>query len=335
MKHSLLRMLGLSLSVFLTNGGLQAQGFSPSAILGLEKTYLTSFIDCINIKASGFDYVSVSVTRDANNKITDIYALNNPALEDKEERTQSSFSGNEITYTIEMRDPNNGINSFSTVRTERFYVDQSSFLDTLIIVSQFDALSGQITSVDSNYYEYVGDRLQRIHNAGSTRYSELVYSGNQLDSIKMYQLYQGSIQLWGLQKYNYSSGVLTSIEQFENQGSGLVASGTTSVTQNNSMHTVQFTQSNNVQYKFNENCTPPLGVDEVTSNNDWSIYPNPGQGMLKFSGEIHTSQFFIYSILGELVLRGEVHKEGLDVSKLSSGSYLIEIDGIRKKLMIR
>lgn len=73
--------------------------------------------------------------------------------------------------------------------------------------------------------------------------------------------------------------------------------------------------------------TPPgLGIDEL-SDKKIKMFPNPVADMLNISGLKEGSNVAIYNMLGqEVVKQTKLEKEQLDVSRLTSGTYLVKVN---------
>ena len=84
-----------------------------------------------------------------------------------------------------------------------------------------------------------------------------------------------------------------------------------------------------------DNSGYPLNVDEVNVAGS-SIYPNPASDFVMIETENET-EVKIYSVSGQMVLRHNV-SEGtntIDVSKLNSGIYFIDVEGVMNKVVVR
>ena len=67
-----------------------------------------------------------------------------------------------------------------------------------------------------------------------------------------------------------------------------------------------------------------------------TIYPNPANDFIMIETENET-EIKIYSVSGQMVLRQSI-SEGtntIDVSKLNSGIYFIDLDGVMNKVVVR
>lgn len=78
-----------------------------------------------------------------------------------------------------------------------------------------------------------------------------------------------------------------------------------------------------------------LGTDEIGSNtNSLKIYPNPSDKWIKISGLKNKSLVKIYSMTGKLVHSGDYTSETeINISNLSSGLYLVQVNGSTLKLL--
>jgi len=68
-----------------------------------------------------------------------------------------------------------------------------------------------------------------------------------------------------------------------------------------------------------------VSTDDIGATERLKIYPNPSSYEIIIDVEDEIRFFELYNSLGQLILRGEERK--VDVSKLSSGSYYISING--------
>ncbi len=69
-----------------------------------------------------------------------------------------------------------------------------------------------------------------------------------------------------------------------------------------------------------------LAVNENTGNSA-AVYPNPVKDILNISNRVEMDQIMIYSVTGQLQMQQKVHGNAaqLDLSKLSSGMYVVKI----------
>lgn len=79
-------------------------------------------------------------------------------------------------------------------------------------------------------------------------------------------------------------------------------------------------------------------IDDYKSlNNDFDIYPNPAQNYIFISGEVNKSLFVkVFDINGRELLVAKMTNNifGIDVSMLSPGIYFVEVNEVRKKILI-
>ena len=65
-----------------------------------------------------------------------------------------------------------------------------------------------------------------------------------------------------------------------------------------------------------------LGNESIENNVGFSLYPNPAKDILQISGNAPNS-YTIYGIDGRLLLKGKYSSNGIEVSTLSSGQYIL------------
>lgn len=85
-----------------------------------------------------------------------------------------------------------------------------------------------------------------------------------------------------------------------------------------------------------DNSGYPLNVDEQTNIATSTIYPNPANDFIMIETENET-EIKIYSVSGQMVLRQSISDgtNTIDVSKLNSGIYFIDIEGVMNKVVVR
>ena len=70
-----------------------------------------------------------------------------------------------------------------------------------------------------------------------------------------------------------------------------------------------------------------VGLNENDAALDLKIFPNPAQDYIKLEGLKQKSEYVIYDIKGQLMLRGNTSEgDVLDVSALTSGMYFVQIE---------
>jgi hypothetical protein len=73
-----------------------------------------------------------------------------------------------------------------------------------------------------------------------------------------------------------------------------------------------------------------LGINDVSQNNGFSIFPNPSQGIINVKAEnkVLGANFFIYDKSGKSVLSGTLNSDNtiIDIDELSDGIYLFRIE---------
>lgn len=69
-----------------------------------------------------------------------------------------------------------------------------------------------------------------------------------------------------------------------------------------------------------------LATDQVQNASKMSVYPNPAQDVLYFKNADKISSIEVYNMVGQKVIATTaVSKEGLDVSKLTKGAYVLKV----------
>ncbi|NND63887.1 MAG: T9SS type A sorting domain-containing protein, partial [Flavobacteriaceae bacterium] len=68
-----------------------------------------------------------------------------------------------------------------------------------------------------------------------------------------------------------------------------------------------------------------LGVNDE-DNNRFSMYPNPANNTVNIaSTEAGSKLVAVYDVLGKLVINTELNTDTLDISRLTSGVYIVKI----------
>ncbi len=83
-----------------------------------------------------------------------------------------------------------------------------------------------------------------------------------------------------------------------------------------------------VQNLFADDYTYPIPGNDATEGLDIVIYPNPVRGdflNIKLTGNIEDTRFKITNMLGQIVKDGKLTNPRIDINRLQSGVYLIEI----------
>jgi endonuclease/exonuclease/phosphatase family metal-dependent hydrolase len=84
---------------------------------------------------------------------------------------------------------------------------------------------------------------------------------------------------------------------------------------------------------------PSTGINTLSDNNTFSIYPNPANSMVHVQGLNHQTELTIYSVTGAKLLTvpaSDHHDIDIDISSLSPGLYFIAASdgGAQRKLVI-
>ena len=82
------------------------------------------------------------------------------------------------------------------------------------------------------------------------------------------------------------------------------------------------------------NCTPLGSENETRLNNQFKVYPNPTNGIIKFSSDYSVSEFQIINMLGESSTHSNNPNHIIDLSSFSPGIYFIRFQ-INEKIIIK
>lgn len=329
MKKIFTHILTIGIFVQIAN----AQIITPYSVKGLKQTYITDYATCISLKASGYDYYSAEIVRDANNKIVSYEGRTNAQLEETYERATSTANDSVIEYLCEIKKPNDGISDFTKFEIQKFYFDATTKLDTTIIIDKYDVDNGTLTNSDTVHYIYNTDNMlikSRKGKAGA--YADLIYNGTLLDSVNDY-FSNGGIRARSL--YYYTGNTLDSIIFYESDGNNLVKSDKILITQNTSNFTTSFTQSGGTIWKFNEGCTSTTdAIEDNDLGNSIVVYPNPVKDYVYFKNTINArANYSIYNILGGELMTGKAENNSINVSNLNTGTYFLKVEGTIQKLI--
>ena len=73
----------------------------------------------------------------------------------------------------------------------------------------------------------------------------------------------------------------------------------------------------------------PVGINEINSNNMFSIFPNPAQSEINLKSDIKLlgSSYVVYDNTGKTILKGKITSENtiIELGNLSGGIYLISV----------
>lgn len=73
-----------------------------------------------------------------------------------------------------------------------------------------------------------------------------------------------------------------------------------------------------------------LSTTDFKTFSDFTVYPNPSNGMITIESDENIEEIVIYSLQGQVVIKSNISK--IDISNLSNGIYLMEIKTIEGKL---
>jgi hypothetical protein len=88
-----------------------------------------------------------------------------------------------------------------------------------------------------------------------------------------------------------------------------------------------FTSGQVEDYTINiSSSTARLINAEVTTASDLVLHPNPVNDVIYLSATPEKAQYVIYSILGQVIAKGKLDQPKIDVSNLSQGTYILEME---------
>ena len=85
---------------------------------------------------------------------------------------------------------------------------------------------------------------------------------------------------------------------------------------------------------YSEDCT--LGIDDLTTDK-LTVHPNPANNLIQIDSVIPINNIKVYTSMGSLVIEKETNVDTIDISKLQSGMYFLQINragnSISKKIV--
>jgi hypothetical protein len=78
---------------------------------------------------------------------------------------------------------------------------------------------------------------------------------------------------------------------------------------------------------------PFVGLEQLAVET-WSVYPNPANGMIHFSGNVIGEKVLIRNVAGQVIYNSLLSDVSLDLTNLPEGFYLIELNGQQQRLVI-
>jgi hypothetical protein len=81
-------------------------------------------------------------------------------------------------------------------------------------------------------------------------------------------------------------------------------------------------------FTYERSTSPPLGMDDLTSNDKPILYPSPAHNFIQISNLITQEKYQIYNALGSQILEGTMgQNDRLNVQNFKSGIYFIRFEG--------
>ena len=77
----------------------------------------------------------------------------------------------------------------------------------------------------------------------------------------------------------------------------------------------------------------PLSVTDLNLDSTLSVYPNPATDKIYITAKVVLSSLVLYDVYGKLILKKEKDTNSLDVSRLNSGIYFLEVSSNTEKVV--
>ena len=77
----------------------------------------------------------------------------------------------------------------------------------------------------------------------------------------------------------------------------------------------------------------PLSVTDLNLDSTLSVYPNPTTDTIHITAKVALSSLALYDVYGKLILKKENNTNSLDVSRLNSGVYFLEVSSNSEKVV--
>jgi hypothetical protein len=81
-----------------------------------------------------------------------------------------------------------------------------------------------------------------------------------------------------------------------------------------------------------------LSVTDLNLDDSLRVFPNPATDTIHVSSKVALSSLLLYDVYGKLILKKENNTNSLDVSRLNSGMYFLEVSSntgkVVKKVMV-
>jgi len=76
-----------------------------------------------------------------------------------------------------------------------------------------------------------------------------------------------------------------------------------------------------------------LSVTDLNLDDSLSVFPNPATDTIHVSSKVALSSLLLYDVYGKLILKKENNTNSLDVSRLNSGMYFLEVSSNTQKVV--
>lgn len=76
---------------------------------------------------------------------------------------------------------------------------------------------------------------------------------------------------------------------------------------------------------FNPECVQLLSTNELNTNIDFSVYPNPATDFIYVKNYKEAESYMIFDVLGRIVLQANLNQEKIDIKSLEKGNYILQL----------
>ena len=77
----------------------------------------------------------------------------------------------------------------------------------------------------------------------------------------------------------------------------------------------------------------PLSITDLNLDSTLSVYPNPATDTIHITAKVALNSLALYDVYGKLILKKENNTNSLDVSRLNSGIYFLEVSSNTEKVI--
>ncbi len=233
-------------------------------------------------------------------------------------------------------------------------------------------IAGPMAQINNDLYigQYVAEKISKIDLSTNVQTDILTGYKPNFFAIHNNELYFTSNTANALYKYNCGSDNVTSILSGLNYASGIVLNNDNLFICESSGNTISYYSNPAFQLESNIQLPPSSWPNGITIVNDYlyfiqtvsgkiskvalnslnsvtladdsftkpnaelvSVYPNPSNGIFTIKSELEVSNTKIYDLNGNQVLNAPITNKTIDAGNLSSGTYLLNVNGKTTKIV--